>query len=350
MAYGRTLTGALAVAALVAAVVALWQTQSGPLEDRHRAYCWGTWREDAGPSPRGTAGRQVREEAPTRRRPTGRCTLSWLGAGGPEDRRGIDLRYGPGPAAADERRAWLAGLFTGHDTALPDGIPGFVTAVSGTLVLPRPCDVDGRPTVLTLTGTFDSTPARTGRLLLEAAHHAARATGCAPSATVPAGAATAVTDVTEPPGPQHAPQSAPRDTPPRTPHASPHDGPATAPPDCTAHLGTHPREAQEDFLSCSLRTTPATMLARPGLVALFDGLPEDRTLLRTDCGGRTTVFTARAPWKARSTTPAPEFPRFVRALSARKGCAPPRSLRGHALPPPAPVRRGRHGGEGTIPP
>ncbi|MDT0453363.1 hypothetical protein [Streptomyces hesseae] len=319
----RLLTGALAIAALLAALMALWQTQFRPLA--RQDYCWGTWSEEGGPF-RGEAGgvrqRVSRESAPGPGRPHGRCTLSWRGgdrggSGGPGIERRLEVRYDTGPEAADERRAWLAGLFAGGDSPLPDALPGFVTATSGTLVLPESCDVRGRPSVVTLTGSFpDASPARTGRLLLEVANRAAKATGCAGEAR---------------------------------PMASPGAPGACAIPGIAGPAGTG--SAEPDFETCALAATDAfrwaarfAMTARPRIVALFDGLTGDSppapgwrahgrieatgALVRADCAGRPTVFTMRTgPGRTgtRADDPRRAFPAFVDAVAGRIGCAPLRS-------------------------
>ncbi|AZQ73400.1 hypothetical protein EKH77_21215 [Streptomyces luteoverticillatus] len=333
----RLLTGALAIAALLAALMALWQTQFRPLA--RQDYCWGTWSEESGPF-RGEAGgarhRVSQESAPGPGRPHGRCTLSWRGndPGNDHDGNGngngnkhwvehrLEVSYGTGPEAPDERRAWLTGLFAGGDSPLPDALPGFVTASSGTLVLPKSCDVRGRPSVVTLTGSFpDASPARTGRLLLDVANRAAKMTGCARQARPLAS--------------------------PRAPGAC--AIPGIAGPGMGRPAGTG--SSEPDFETCALAATDAfrwaarfAMTARPRIVALFDGLTGDSppapgwrahgrieatgALIRADCAGRPTVFTMRTgPGRTgtRADDPRHAFPAFVDAVAGRIGCAPLRS-------------------------
>ncbi|MFD8998559.1 hypothetical protein [Streptomyces abikoensis] len=345
----RLLTGALAIAALLAALMALWQTQFRPLA--RQDYCWGTWSEESGPF-RGEAGgvrqRVSRESAPGPGRPHGQCTLSWRGSDPGNDHDGrsngnsngksngngngnsdkrwaerrLEVSYGTGPEAADERRAWLTGLFAGGDSPLPDALPGFVTASSGTLVLPESCDVRGRPSVVTLTGSFpDASPARTGRLLLDVANRAAKVTGCAQEARPLAS--------------------------PRAPGAC--AIPGIAGPGAASPAGTG--SSEPDFETCALTATDAfrwaarfAMTARPRIVALFDGLTGDTppapgwrahgrieatgALIRADCAGRPTVFTMRTgPGRTgtRADDPRRAFPAFVDAVAGRIGCAPLRS-------------------------
>ncbi|GHC61364.1 hypothetical protein [Streptomyces cinnamoneus] len=329
----RTLTGALAIAALLAALMALWQTQFRPLSKPE--YCWGTWRADGGPF-RTDAGRDggahrrtARETAPTPARPHGRCSLSWSGGRGRDaPRRSLEVRYETGPSAAKERRAWLAELFAGGDAALPDDLPGFVTAATGTLVLPASCDVDGRPSVVTVSGSFDSSPDRTGRILLEAANRATKVTGCAGEVrttgpTTPTGCSLPL------PAPRPAPAS------------------ASAPP---AAPGTAAGSAHDGFQTCAVAgggqwAARFTMVARPRIVTLFDGLTGDSppapgwralgrieataALIRADCAGRPTVFTMRTgPGRTgtRLDDAREAFPPLVEAAADRMGCAPLHSV------------------------
>ncbi|MCC3778294.1 hypothetical protein [Streptomyces sp. UNOB3_S3] len=352
----RLLTGALAIAALLAALMALWQTQFRPLA--RQDYCWGTWSEESGPF-RGEAGgvrqRVSRESAPGRGRPHGHCTLSWRGGdrGGHGTERRLEVRYGTGPEAADERRAWLTGLFAGGDSPLPDALPGFVTASSGTLVLPESCDVRGRPSVVTLTGSFpDASPARTGRLLLEVANRAAKATGCAreapPMASPPAPGACAIPGIA---GPAGTGSTEPDFETCALANTDANTTPASTPTNATtpAHTATPADETAREGDT----TTPAdafrwaarfAMTARPRIVALFDGLTGDSppapgwrahgrieatgALIRADCAGRPTVFTMRTgPGRTgtRADDPRRAFPAFVDAVAGRIGCAPLRS-------------------------
>ncbi|MEU7132227.1 hypothetical protein [Streptomyces sp. NPDC046261] len=334
----RTLTGALAIAALLAALMALWQTQFRPLTKPE--YCWGTWRADGGPFREDARHRSARETAPTAGRPRGRCSLSWSGGHGPDaPRRQLEVRYETGPRAQEERRAWVAGLFAGGDTALPDDLPGFVTADTGTLVLPESCDVDGRPSVVTVSGSFDSSPARTGRLLVEAANRATRATGCAGEVEPPPTRSTPPTPATP---------TSPTPSPPTT--ASP--PPSACPAPIAGRAAARPTagSAHDGFQTCAVAgdgqwAARFTMAARPRIVALFDGLTGDGpprpgwraqgrieasgALIRTDCAGRPTVFAMRTgPGRTgtRLDDPRETFPDFVDAVASRIGCAPLHSV------------------------
>lgn len=341
---GRVLTSLLAIAALVAALVALWQTQSTPLA--RRSYCWGAWAEDGGLFHRGDHDRVAEESAPAPGRPTGLCTLRWRGgqgSGAYEQR--VELRLGTGPDGAAARRAWLDGLFEGGDTALPGRLPGFTAAGSGALVLPASCDVGGRPSVVTFTSSYTGTagraarpgfppgaaPANTGALLVSAANRAAKATGCssAPPMRLHARART-TRPVRVNPGA----------SPGRC--AIPGLGDASAPDDrLTDTVGS----VHDDFQTCGVSgdgqwAARFTMVGRPRIVALFDGLTGDSppgpgwrahgridatgALIRADCDGRATVFTMRTgPGRTHTglDDPRRSFPAFVDAVGERIGCA-----------------------------
>ncbi|MFF4404220.1 hypothetical protein [Streptomyces sp. NPDC001404] len=357
----RVFTGALAIAALLAALMAFWQAEFGP--PARSSYCWGTWPEDGGPFRSGDHDRSAQESAPAPGRPYGTCTLSWRGGrGAGAYRQRLDVRYGTGPREAEARRAWLSGLLVGGDSALPDGLPGFVAAGSGTLVLPPSCDVDGRPSVVTVTSSFrdangadgsgrtdgtdgadaagpggadrpgfpdDSSPARTGSLLVDAANRAVRASRCAPVPVVQ---------------PQHAPPSSVRVS---------AGGPAEqcAIPGLTVAAADSVRltdtvgSVGDDFQTCAVAADDRwaarfAMIARPRVVALFDGLAGDGppapgwrahgrieasgALVQADCAGRPTVFTMRTgPGRSRTRLDDARavFPDFVDAVGRRIGCA-----------------------------
>ncbi|MGK5548946.1 hypothetical protein ACSNOH_30070 [Streptomyces sp. URMC 127] len=319
--HAHTLTGALAIAALVAALVALWQTQSTPL--RGRAYCWGAWPEGEAPFRRGDRDRIADEDPPAPGRPTGRCSLRWhSGRGGGMEAQRLDLRLGTGPREAGERRTWLGELFTGGDVPLPDGLPGFTAAASGTgaLVLPESCDVDGRPSVITLKSAKALPVTTAGELLVAAANKATEKTSCT---TLP---------------PLRLRQ---------------HTSPTTAPEGCgiaglskqnTKHVTGTELSETSDFHSCVIKEARFTATARPRLVALFDGLTGDRppapgwrahgsidaagALVRADCGGRPTVFAMRsAPGRPRTGPDDPRevFQLYVDAVAVHMGCAPLRA-------------------------
>ncbi|QLE73836.1 hypothetical protein FGW37_21630 [Streptomyces rectiverticillatus] len=324
----RALTGALAIAALVAALVALWQTQSTPLGGR--SYCWGAWPEGEAPFRRGDHDRTADESAPAPGRTTGHCSLRWRGGHGlGAYEQQVDLRLGTGPRQEGERRSWLGELFGDGDIPLPDGLPGF-TAASGTgaLVLPESCDVDGRPSVVTLKSITALSPATTGELLVRAANKATKATSCT---TLP------------PIRLHHAPSAPPPSETERNGCGIPG---LTQGPDQNRNQS---RNQNSDFHSCAVAGAQGwaarfLTTGRPRLVALFDGLTGDRppapgwrahgsidaagALVRADCDGRPTVFTMRSG-PGRTHTPLDDpreaFPRYVDAVAAQMGCAPLRA-------------------------
>ncbi|RLU99354.1 hypothetical protein CTZ27_15580 [Streptomyces griseocarneus] len=356
---GRVLTGALAITALVAALVALWQTQSTPLA--RRAYCWGSWPEDGSPFRGGARDRVAEESAPSRGHPAGLCTLRWrAGKGAGEYEQRVELRLGTGPEAAGPRRAWLDGLFEGGDTALPGRLPGFTTAGAGALVLPQGCDVGGRPSVVTLTSSYaDATgrgrhpgfpaaasPPDTGALLVRAANRAAAVTGCssAPPMRMRTRAVPAVPMLplrvnSDPPQGRCAIPGLGVDDPSSSPSADPSKG--SAEDRLTDTVGS----VHDDFQTCAIAgdgqwAARFTMVGRPRIVALFDGLTGDSppapgwrahgridtdgALIRADCAGRPTVFTMRTgPGRThtRLDDPRTSFPAFVDAVGERIGCA-----------------------------
>ncbi|MEV0262661.1 hypothetical protein AB0I49_15110 [Streptomyces sp. NPDC050617] len=334
------MVGALAVVALLAALSALWQTQFGPLAGA--SHCWGAWPDEGGASlfDHGDRRRASQETAPTPEAPRGRCTVTWTrGAGAAAREQRVQVGYGTGPKAAEARRTWLDGLFARGGDALPGALPGFVGDGSGTLVLPERCDVDGRPSVVTVggarqgegrTGVAGGGFARTGRLLVDLANHGMRKAGCAPRRPLRMAAPTAS------PAPSEAPSHSP-------------SGLCSLPgllgraETARGGLASISGGGRGDFRTCAVsrRGEPAAqfaMVARPRLVALFDGLAESRiplpygraygrmdasgALVRADCAGRPAVY-AMHRGRATGTSlddPSTVFPRFVAAAARAAGC------------------------------
>ncbi len=240
--------------------------------------------------------------------------------------------------------------------ALPNNLPGFVTAESGTIVLPASCDVDGRPSVVTLTSSpaEASSPARTSRLLLEVAARATRATGCAPPPR------TRTAPDRQAPHQDPAPCAIPGlPTLPGSTSTTAPDFRTCAIPGARDSADT-PGAAAEATRTAAAPRTPAettrtaskaetwaarfTATARPRVVALFDGLTGDRppapgwrargsidadgALVRADCARGPAVFVMRAgPGRTgtRLDDPRAAFPAFVAAAAPEAGCAPLRS-------------------------
>ncbi|MFE7803724.1 hypothetical protein ACFU51_03460 [Streptomyces sp. NPDC057430] len=205
--------------ALAIAGVGVWAAGIGPFAKDE--YCWGAWKQDSGPRLLGddelgtTGDERVAEEsaAPSADRPEGTCTLrvtssvpddhgsSATDAGGAETntiefKKTVKVSYGPVPASEKERLSWLAEFLDDSVGPLPDGVPGLVGNAKGMVVLPKECDVDGRPTVVTIAGdeTGDghlglvNMPVSIGsqgdvaQLLLAVANEGMRRTDCAEGA------------------------------------------------------------------------------------------------------------------------------------------------------------------------
>ncbi|MFE7119248.1 hypothetical protein ACFU99_27915 [Streptomyces sp. NPDC057654] len=336
------MVGALAVVALLAAVSALWQTQFGPLAQASR--CWGAWPDEGGASlfDHGDRHRASQETSPTPEVPRGSCTVTWTrGSGAAAREQRVQVGYGAGPKAADARRTWLDGLFARGGDALPGALPGFVGDGSGALVLPERCDVDGRPSVVTVggarqgdgrTGVAGGGFARTGRLLVDLANHGMRKAGCAPRRPLRPAAPTAS------PAPARPPSSSP----------APSDlcslpGLLGRAETARGGLASISGGGRGDFRTCvvSRRGKVAAqfaMAARPRLVALFDGLaaariplPDGRAygrmdasgaLVRADCAGRPAVYTMHTDRSTGTSLddPSTVFPRFVAAAARSAGC------------------------------
>ncbi|MCG7525939.1 hypothetical protein MHW47_16000 [Streptomyces sp. OfavH-34-F] len=210
MGIGRRRTAVIAgvvAGAVLAAGTVLWATDSGPFR---ASYCWGAWQQDSGPSflgdealeKSGSKRRATESAAPSPARPRGTCTVSVASEMADDDsdgslsfREAVTLEYGTAPAGVKERRDWLARYFHGSASPLPDGLDGLVAADRGLLVLPRACDDDGEPTVVTIRGEGSGdghlgkvampftigTRAEVLGMLLDAANTGMEKAGCAPS-------------------------------------------------------------------------------------------------------------------------------------------------------------------------
>ena len=199
------LAGVLAGAVLMGGF-GLYATDSGPFRD---AYCWGAWQENGGASFLGdealekSGSRRVwRESAPpSADRPRGTCWVAVSSTVEDDDSdepltfdERVIVDYGPVPAGVKERRAWLTQNFHGSAAPLPDGLEGLVAGDRAMLVLPQACDVDGRPSVVTIRGESwgdghlgrvampftIGTYSDVTRMLLDAANTGMAQAGCAP--------------------------------------------------------------------------------------------------------------------------------------------------------------------------
>ncbi|MFE9170830.1 hypothetical protein ACFYNZ_15095 [Streptomyces kebangsaanensis] len=344
----RLLAGGAALA-LLAALAGTWATHTWPFTgDEH--YCWGAWRENSGPDflgdetlEDGNGKRVGTERAPTPRRPTGTCTVAidtWRTAGNGDKvtrRTEIEVTYGPAPKGAAERAGWVVDHLGGDALPLPDGLPGTVHGLGGTIVLPKRCDTaDGRPTVVTLAAGSTDTWSRgsmAGRaglggtrsvaaLLVAAANRGMEAAGCAagrpfelvsPVLQLPERAESLFTEACRIPG-------------------------FAIDKVTGSNLEYQVGAVDRDLQSCSVRLQrglgrfyDAVMVAEPRLAALLDGVTgdgppapgwrgtgvftDDYGIVRADCAGRPATFVmVSMPRDAQEA--------FTDAVTGRLGCDP----------------------------
>ncbi|MFF2008748.1 hypothetical protein ACFVWY_06675 [Streptomyces sp. NPDC058195] len=341
----RTVLAAVAVGAVIASGTGLWATGSPPFRD---SYCWGAWQQDSGPDFLGEEGlatsgsrRSTTESAPpSAGRHLARCTVTVTSAV-PDDDSGeplafeerVTAEYGPVPSAAGDRRAWIARYFDGSTTRLPDGLDGLVSPDRAMLVLPRACDVDGRPSAVTIRGgsTGDGhlgrltmpfsvgTRSEVARMLVDLANTGMRKAGCAPDEPL----RTTSPIVTIPEDADRAMR------------------PLCRIPGVTVKLGGGSGYQQRvgvvdgRLQTCSVAwrargepDEPAAqyvMTSEPRLAALFDGLPEGagEGLKRTECKGRRTVFYAHLGTALKGAGLPDDrtvFTRFTESVGRRIGC------------------------------
>ncbi|MFD5766854.1 hypothetical protein ACFWIN_13650 [Streptomyces sp. NPDC127049] len=360
---------AVTAGALALAGVGGWAAEIGPFAKER--YCWGAWEQDSGPRllgdevmERSGSERSAEESAaPSDARPEGTCTLRVTSSApdrnGSSDSGGtvgsrttVNVRYGPVPAAEEERLSWLRGFVDGTVAPLPDGVPGLVNGAKGMVVLPEACDVDGRPTVVTITGgeagdgrlgpgsmpVSIGSPGDVARLLIAVAGEGMRRTGCAEGAEPPR--------VTSPVLPARKGEWG-GDVGPTGTCGIREFGFATVKGDrYEARAGA----VEDDVQLCTLTNTAAvrnpvfagqfTMVAEPRLVALFQGLAGDRSpgpgwrgkgrltdaysIVQADCGQRPAVFVLDLDLPYLWTVAVPDasgaFARAVNAVGDRVGC------------------------------
>uniref|UniRef100_A0AAU2VZP6 Uncharacterized protein n=1 Tax=Streptomyces sp. NBC_00008 TaxID=2903610 RepID=A0AAU2VZP6_9ACTN len=338
------LAGGVAGAVLVSGI-GLWATDSWPFR---ASYCWGAWEQNSGASflgeealgKSGSERRATESAPPSAGRPHGTCTLAVTSEVEDSDsdepltfKEQITLEYGPVPAGAKERRAWIAQYFHGSASPLPDGLDGLVAADRAMLVLPAECDADGRPSAVTIRSesTGDGhlgkvampfaigNTAEVGRMLLDAANTTMKQADCAPGKPL-------------------------RTTSPLVTVAEDDEragNPLCRIPGMSFDFGQGSRYQQQvgtvtDRLqTCSVVwQTPRApdepsaqyvMARRPRLVALFDGLPAGSAhgLLRTTCGGRPTVFYGHVDTGLQGRGRPSDrrvFDRFAESVGKRIGC------------------------------
>lgn len=338
------IAGVVAGAVLATGTV-LWATDSGPFRD---SYCWGAWEQNSGPSflgdealeKSGSERGSTESAAPSAARPHGTCTVSVTSSVEDDDsdepltfEESVTLDYGPVPAGAKERRAWLAHFFHGSASPLPDGLDGLVGGDRGMLVLPSSCDKGGAPSVVTIRSesTGDghlgkvpmpftiATRTEVARMLLAAANTGMDKAGCAPAH--PLRSSSPMVTVAE-------------------------DEESAATPLCripgvTFDYGEGSRYRQQvgavtDRLqTCSVVWKQPRMPDEPSaqyvmangsrLTALFEGMPEGahQGLVRRSCDGRRTVFYGHVEAGLQNRgRPSDQqvFHRFVESVGKRIGC------------------------------
>ncbi|MCT2590189.1 hypothetical protein LHJ74_09735 [Streptomyces sp. N2-109] len=372
--------GAALALALGSTAVTAQATGTWPF-DKDR-YCWGAWKQDSGPRLLGDAVLQrtdsersgTASDVPSPDRPQGKCSVV-MTSEVPDDHGGhtgtgteqygeeageaqetltfesrVTVEFGPVPRKAAERRKWLAGFLDASAVPLPDGVPGVVAGNRGMVVLPKACDVDGRPSAVTLAGgeTGDGhlgvvempftvgSRSEVARLMLAVAEKGMKSVGCAPEepyrVTSPVAATSGDADGVR------------------------EDFTACRIPGQRFDVGKFgglavqrgPVTDRMQTCSLTLRSrgtapTPAgqfVMVREPRLVALFHGLTGERApgpdwrgkgelkaghqVVRADCAGHPTVFFQQLDETLRAAArPSPErvFARSANEVAARIGCA-----------------------------
>lgn len=337
--------GGVVAGAVLASGIGLWATDSRPFRD---SYCWGAWEQDSGASflgeealGRSGSERRATESAPpSAGRPHGTCTLAVTSEVEDDDsdqpltfKEQITLEYGPVPAGAKERRAWIAQYFHGSASPLPDGLDGLVATDRAMLVLPAECDTDGRPSAVTIRSESSGdghlgkvampfaigNSAEVGRMLLDAANATMKKAGCSPGKPL----RTTSPMVTLAEDDERA------------------ENPLCRIPGMSFDFGEGSRYQQQvgavtDRLqTCSVvwqtprepdEPSAQYVMARgPRLVAVFDGLPAGAAhgLLRTKCGGSTTVFYGNVDTGLQGRGRPDDrrvFDRFAESVGQRIGC------------------------------
>ncbi|MFF0739965.1 hypothetical protein ACFYVL_06145 [Streptomyces sp. NPDC004111] len=339
----RTVLGGLLAGAVLATGLGACAVNGGPFRE---SYCWGAWQEDSGPSflgdeALGESGSRRRESsqspAPSAGRPGATCTVgvTSTGMGRPTtyDAK-VVVDYGPLPEAVEERRAWLAANLHGSKSPLPDGLDGVVSVSGAFLVLPKACDVKGRPSVVTLSSVrADGTPGKwtagtrigtyehVTRMLLDVANTGMGSAGCAPERPLRTASPHVVV----------AHEDDLRDLPfcriPGVGFGS--EG---------SWIGVYSQQwigaVTPRLQSCSVMwkipgardesTAQYVMAGSPRTAALFEGLPEGipEGLTHVTCQGRRTVFYGHAQGSLVPGKAAVErsFTNFVRSVGNRIGC------------------------------
>jgi len=335
--------GGLMAGVVFATGIGLYATDSWPFRD---SYCWGAWQENSGARFLGedvlgeSAGRSSEESAPpSAERPHATCTVAVRSTVDDSDsdeplefEDKVTVEYGPVPEKAAARHEWLGRYFHGSASPLPDGLDGLVAGDRAMLVLPEACDVDGRPSVVTIRsegwgdghlgrlampfsiGTYSAVV----RMLLDVADTGMARAGCAPDEPL-------------------------RTTSPLVTVAEDSDSagkPLCRIPGVEFDFGSGARyEQQVGAVTPRLQTCsvvwrsrgepdePAAqyvMAGEPRMTALFGGLPEGAAqgLARATCDGRQTVFYGHVQGAFAGDRAAAErsFKNFVASVGSRIGC------------------------------
>ncbi|MGP3990427.1 hypothetical protein [Streptomyces sp. 3N207] len=221
----RTLAVLLGLAVLAGAGLGTWATDTWPFAKQ--SFCWGAWEEGAGKDvsdflaedTHGADRTSEQSAAPRKgKRATCSVTLRTKSAsssdtddayGGSSDaadsyEQTVTAEVAPVPRGAEARRAWLSSFLDARSAPLPDGLPGLVGNSRAAFVLPEKCDTaDGRPTVVTVEGSTDSSlgaaafvgsEREVADLLLSLANKAAGQAGCAPGKPFEAASPLAAAD------------------------------------------------------------------------------------------------------------------------------------------------------------
>lgn len=257
---------------------------------------------------------------------------------------GDPARY---PAPSPNARRGSGEFLHGRSERLPDGLPGLADSDRGLLVLPKECDVDGRPAAVTLrTHSTRVSPSGTShravatldtrdvaKMLLAAAGRGMRKAGCVPAA-------------------------APR-------LSSPFPGRLPVRSRTGGDKHVQIRHVQICSVTIEVRGGEPTLAGRfvmvsglPRLEALFDGmtgeapsaaawrgkgrLGPERAVVRADCGGAGAVFFQRpGEGMQRAASPGPEraFANGVDAGTRRAVCTPVAPANAGTRPTDRPGRR-----------
>ncbi|WP_405804348.1 hypothetical protein [Streptomyces sp. NBC_01187] len=322
--------------ALVAALLTFGSAGFGGDKETSARYCWGSWgsKDDQFRSDDDVS-YSAEDTPPSRKRPHGTCTVtrSWK-----KEKESLDVRYGTLPKDTAEKRRWADELLGPKGTPLPDGLSGYVDDAYALLVLPRSCDIQGRPsTVLMESGDgeamFTSEGWQSARLLVAAANSGMKRAGCAPQTPLrlrsPLPSYNTTTD---------------RDTSPGLDGIESYPdrlcgvaglGPdsLTTAPDHTLSVPQTP--GRRTTLACDARAHKSgepvlglRAVRDPRLVALFAGLPErdgergSWALSRSRCGDARMVTYVRGDRSAGQHVgdPSGALPRYERAAAAYFGC------------------------------